>query len=132
MTLLRHVSPQYTHYERTVSENSVNGNSDHFANQFCSWLAREGKIEDEKALPQRYRSMSSWPNRSCLCFSALSIWNESHNLFGTLDFIATELSWILRRPNSSRCLVWLLTMYWTKYHCPLSKGSVCHRINACK
>jgi hypothetical protein len=52
MTLLRHVSLQYAHYEHTVSENFGNGNSDHFANQFCSWLAREGKIEGEKALPQ--------------------------------------------------------------------------------
>jgi hypothetical protein len=33
MTLLQHVSP---HYERTVSKKFGNGNSDHFANQFCS------------------------------------------------------------------------------------------------
>jgi hypothetical protein len=46
------LSLQYTRYERTMSENFGNGNSDHFANQLCSWLVREGKIEGEKALPQ--------------------------------------------------------------------------------
>jgi hypothetical protein len=41
-------------------KNFGNGNSDHFANQFCSWLARKGKIEAEKALPQTPKDIVQW------------------------------------------------------------------------